>query len=121
MPLHISILILNQFVLKVNKTGCFKYNVIIRLYFILKSFNKNFLDEVEKEYRAQIEKIIKNVKVDHIDSHVHMHAIPNLFKIVCKLAKEYNIPYVRTQFEKPYLIPDLKMFSKANIINLINL
>ena len=28
--------------------------------------------------------------------------IPNIFKIVCKLATEYNIPYIRTQYEKFY-------------------
>ncbi len=84
-----------------------------------KSFDKEFLEEVEEDYRIQIEEALKHFKPEHIDSHVHMHAIPNLFKIVCKLAKEYDIPYVRTQFEKPYLIPDLKMFSKTNLINLI--
>ena len=73
---------------------------------------------MEEEYRLQIEEGLKHFKPKHIDSHVHMHAIPNLFKIVCKLAKEYDIPYIRTQFEKPYLIPDMKMFSKTNLINL---
>ncbi len=80
------------------------------------SFDKEFLEEVEEEYRLQIEEGLKHFKPEHIDSHVHMHAIPNLFKIVCKLAKEYDIPYIRTQFEKPYLIPNMKMFSKTNLI-----
>ncbi|MBR1907321.1 ChbG/HpnK family deacetylase [bacterium] len=84
-----------------------------------KSFNKEFLEELEEDYRLQIEEALKHFKPQHIDSHVHMHAIPNIFKIVCKLAKEYDIPYVRTQFEMPYFIPDLKMFSKTNLINLI--
>ena len=84
-----------------------------------KSFDKEFLEELEEDYRLQIEEALKHFKPQHIDSHVHMHAIPNIFKIVCKLAKEYDIPYVRTQFEKPYFIPDLKMFSKTNMINLI--
>lgn len=88
-------------------------------YVLKKSFDKEFLEEVEEDYRLQIEEALKHFKPQHIDSHVHMHAIPNLFKIVCKLAKEYEIPYVRTQFEKPYFIPDLKMFSKTNLINLI--
>ena len=84
-----------------------------------KSFDKEFLDELEEDYRLQIEEALKYFKPQHIDSHVHMHSIPNIFKLVCKLAKEYDIPYVRTQFEKPYFIPDLKMFSKTNLINLI--
>ena len=88
-------------------------------YVLKNSFDKEFLEEVEEEYRLQIEEGLKHFKPEHIDSHVHMHAIPNLFKIVCKLAKEYDIPYIRTQFEKPYLIPNMKMFSKTNLINLI--
>ena len=72
---------------------------------IIKSYNKDFMDQVEQEFRAQIEKIINCAKVDHIDSHVHTHAIPNIFKLTAKLAKEYNIPYIRTQYEKPYITP----------------
>ena len=75
---------------------------------ILKSFNKDFMSQVEQEFRAQIEKILSVTKVDHIDSHVHTHAIPNIFKLTAKLAKEYNIPYIRTQHEKMYFIPSLK-------------
>ena len=74
---------------------------------ILKSLDIEFLEQVEMEFRAQIEKVLKVAKVDHIDSHVHTHAIPNLFKLTAKLAKEYNIPYIRTQFEKPYITPIL--------------
>ena len=75
---------------------------------ILKSFNKDFIEQVEKEFRAQIEKVLSVAHVDHIDSHVHTHAIPNIFKLTAKLAKEYNIPYIRTQFEKPYITPILE-------------
>ena len=63
---------------------------------------------VEKEFRAQIEKILSVTKADHIDSHCHTHAITPIFKIVCKLAKEYGIPYVRTQYEEFYVVPQLK-------------
>lgn len=89
---------------------------------ILKSCNNEFLRQVEQEFRAQIEKIMAMTKVDHIDSHVHTHAIPNIFKIVVKLAKEYNIPYIRTQFEYPYLIPSIKKYlTIAYPINLIKI
>lgn len=73
------------------------------------SNNKDFLQKTEKEFRLQIEKIMNNTKVTHIDSHVHTHAIPNLFELTCKLAKEYGIKQVRTQFEEPYFVPDLKL------------
>ena len=74
---------------------------------ILKSNNKEFLKQTEKEFRAQIEKVLKFAKPDHIDSHVHTHAIPNLFKIAVRLAKEYEIPFIRTQHEEMYFIPDV--------------
>lgn len=75
---------------------------------ILKSYNKEFMAQLEQEFRAQIEKIQAVVKIDHIDSHVHTHAIPNIFILVAKLADEYKIPYIRTQFEKMYFVPSLK-------------
>lgn len=70
--------------------------------------NKSFLEQVEIEFRAQIEKILGYLKPAHIDSHVHTHAIPEIFAITCKLADEYGIPYVRTQFERPYLTPSIE-------------
>ncbi len=72
------------------------------------SNNKIFLEQLEKEFRLQIEKVLQFSKVDHIDSHVHVHAIPKIFELTCKLAKEYEIKQVRTQFEKFYVVPDLK-------------
>lgn len=78
-------------------------------YLQLMHFSNNtlFLEKIEKEFRLQIEKVLKYTKVDHLDSHVHVHAIPNIFELTCKLAKEYGIKQVRTQFEKFYLVPDL--------------
>lgn len=67
-----------------------------------------FLEQTEKEFRLQIEKVLNCTKVDHIDSHVHTHAIPKIFELTCKLAKEYGIEQVRTQAEKFYVIPDIK-------------
>lgn len=88
-----------------NKRGKFNNGYLT---LILKSYNQEFLKQVEYEFRTQIETVLNYTKVDHIDSHVHTHAIPNLFKLTAKLAKEYNIPYVRTQFEEMYFVPSIK-------------
>ena len=85
---------------------------------ILKSFNKEFLNQVETEFRAQVEKALKYCEISHIDSHVHTHAIPNIFKLISKLAKEYNIPYIRTQHEIPYIVWK-KSFNIKFAINII--
>lgn len=74
---------------------------------LLKSNSREFLRQTEKEFRAQIEKVLKHAKPDHIDSHVHTHAIPAIFNITVKLAKEYEIPYIRTQNEEIYFVPKI--------------
>ena len=90
---------------------------------LLKSLNPNnktFMEQIEKEFRAQIEKVISRTKVTHIDSHVHTHSIPKIFELTAKLAKEYGIKQIRTQFEKPYLMPDAsRIFNRKYPINLI--
>ena len=74
-------------------------------YLLLNRKNKELLKQIENEFRAQIEKCLQDTQIDHLDSHVHTHAIPEIFEITCKLAKEYGIKYVRTQFEEFYFIP----------------
>ena len=81
------------------------------LQLLIKAYNpkeKEFLPELEREFRRQIEKVLSKTKVSHIDSHSHIHSIPIIFDLVCRLAKEYGIKQVRTHFEKPFVIPDFK-------------
>lgn len=83
--------------------------------------NPEVLAEIETEFRAQIEKVMLYTNPDHLDSHVHTHAIPPIFEITCKLAQEYGIERVRTQYEVPYIsyksLP--KLFTLRRLINLI--
>jgi len=89
---------------------------------LARSTNKAFLNEVETDFRIQIEKILAKTTVCHLNSHVHTHAIPNIFQITCKLAEEYGIKYIRTQKEIPYFIPSLqKHLNLKYPINLIKL
>lgn len=82
--------------------------------------DKTFIEQVEKEFHAQIEEVMKHTKVTHIDSHVHTHSIPKIFELTAKLAKEYGIKQIRTQFEKPYLMPDVnRLLTMKYPINLI--
>lgn len=92
------------------------------LSFILNSHKKDFLNELEQEFRAQIELVKKYAKPDHIDSHVHVHAIPEIFKLTCKLAPEYEIPFIRTQYEQMYFVPSAKKhLSIAYCLNIIKI
>ncbi len=89
---------------------------------ILRQNHKHTLEQIENEFRAQIEKVLQYTQIDHLDSHVHTHAIPTIFELTCKLAKEYNIKYVRTQFEELYFIPKLaKHLNLSYPLNLVKI
>lgn len=91
-------------------------------YLLINRCRKELLEQIENEYRAQIEKIIASTAIDHLDSHVHTHAIPEIFEITCKLAKDYGIKYVRTQFEELYFIPNVaKHLNLSYPINLVKI
>lgn len=95
-----------------NSSGNFNNNF---LKLLIKSYNpkeKDFFPQMEREFRRQIEKILSKTKITHISSVDNIHAIPKIFEIVSRLAKEYGISYVRTHFEKPYIIPDLQRHFK---------
>ena len=77
-----------------NEEFCNKYFDILREVYGI--HHKEFLNQIELEFISQIEKVISKTKVTHIDSYCNIHMIPPIFKIVCKLAKQYNIQYVRT-------------------------
>jgi len=83
----------------VDKDGLFFLNytqVIGRL-----MFKKIKLDEVEKEFRLQIERVLKGgFKISHLDSHQHLHLFPVVSDIVLKLAREYEISYIRCPYSE---------------------
>ena len=90
---------------------------------LVKAYNpkeKDFMTELEREFRLQIEKTMSKTPVSHIDSHHHIHSIPKIFDLVCRLAKEYGIKQVRTHFEKLYMVPDVKKhFRLRYVINFL--
>jgi len=54
------------------------------------------LEEVRVELRRQVERLLeRGVKLDHLDSHQHVHALPRIFDEVVALAQEHRIPFVR--------------------------
>jgi chitin disaccharide deacetylase len=58
------------------------------------------LDELEREWTAQIEKFLASgLTLTHIDSHHHIHTFEELLPIVQKLAKKYNVPVRRNGSE----------------------
>jgi len=54
------------------------------------------LQQIEYELRAQIERVLADgLRPDHLNSHMHVHMIPPIFRITCELANEYEIKCVR--------------------------
>ncbi|MGI9072659.1 MAG: carbohydrate deacetylase [Bryobacteraceae bacterium] len=56
--------------------------------------------DVYEELRAQVRKILSTgLQPTHLDSHKHTHALPNVFRVVVRIAHEFGIPYVRLPFD----------------------
>ncbi len=98
-----------------DKEGFFNKNFF---QIILKSNDDDFMFEVEHEFRSQIEAVLKYTKPDFLNSHHNVHSIPKIFNLVCKLAKEYEIPAVRTQKEVFFLAE--KFLDKTQLKNWLN-
>jgi len=90
------------------------------------SKNKNALIEIENEFRAQIEKIIMSATIKSISSVDFVHEIPSIFKIVCKLAKQYKIDRIITHSENLILptsgkyLCNYKLYKNIPTLALIN-
>ncbi len=91
----------------VDRDGYFRVGFIdiLKRYMLGSGKQKNALiGEVEREWDAQIKKVVDSVKpraISALDGHVHIHMLPFLFKIAARLAKKYGIPEIRMVAE-PY-------------------
>ncbi|MGQ9577882.1 MAG: carbohydrate deacetylase [Candidatus Aminicenantales bacterium] len=72
------------------------------------------LEEIEREWRAQIEKALgTGVQVTHLDSEKHVHTFPPLFRLCLKLAAEHGIFRVRFIRERCLSWPLAQMVKAA--------
>lgn len=79
------------------------------------------LEEVEVEFRAQIEQFTSNgITPTHIDSHHHVHMIEEIFPLVIKLANELGIP-VRDSSEHDVKFLDGFYGNDLTVDSLVNL
>ena len=63
-----------------NKRGKFNKKFFQLL---LLSANKKVLEQIEFEFRTQVETVKNYAQVDFVNSYEHIHAIPAIFNIVC--------------------------------------
>jgi chitin disaccharide deacetylase len=81
------------------------------------------LDEIKKEFKAQIEKVLDSgIKLSHIDSHQHIHCFPKVMDITIELSEKFNIPYIRFPKEHiaPYMLADVEKISRFFELLVIN-
>lgn len=71
------------------------------------------LDELYKEWKEQIERVVKRgIKPTHLDSHHHVNSLSPITEVFIQLAKEYDLP-VRNNFDVPTDILTTKRFNTS--------
>lgn len=59
-------------------------------------------DAIEAELSAQVEKIqAAGLRPTHLDAHKHTHIVPRVLEAVLRVARRYEIPWVRKPFDAP--------------------
>jgi chitin disaccharide deacetylase len=67
---------------------------------LLSVISSKIRQAIRIELRAQIEWLLRrDIRPTHIDSHKHVHTFPAIFKIISRLAEEYNISTIRWPME----------------------
>lgn len=75
-------------------------NGFVKLLLLSLLHPKSLAAQAETEIRAQIDKYLRfGLKLQHLDSHRHIHLIPVLFKVTRKLQQEYDVPRIRVMNE----------------------
>ena len=63
------------------------------------------LPDIRAEWSAQILRVLDcGIRVTHIDSHQHLHALPGILRLTFDLARQYHIPFVRIPLEDRLMI-----------------
>lgn len=108
-----SLLGRNQVPTLLNSRGLLHKNH--RIFFIKYIMGLIKKGEIEKEYEAQIQKILgAGIKPQFINSHQHLHLLPGIMDITISLAKKYGVPYIRI-VEEP-LRSEGGLFRKAQLL-----
>lgn len=108
----------------VDEFGYLKISFIRALWINIAGGKKksDFLNQVEIEWKTQIEKVkdcIGDRSITFLDSHYHIHMVPSLFRLTANLCKQYNIPQIRRTKEFFYFSEKQK--ENFSIIFLINI
>lgn len=68
-------------------------------------FSEKLKNQIVKECETQIKKFLETgLKMDHLDSHNHLHIHPIILEIIVRLAKKYSIPAIRVPWQSWHLL-----------------
>ena len=57
--------------------------------------------DLEREIRAQLQKAVDaGAQISHVDGHKHVHVVPKVFRIVCRVAPDYGVGAIRSTVER---------------------
>lgn len=55
------------------------------------------------EFRAQVEQLLaRGIRLDHLDTHKHLHIFPPVLDAVTEVAREFGIRWIRKPFDVPF-------------------
>ncbi|MCX5668485.1 MAG: ChbG/HpnK family deacetylase [Candidatus Omnitrophica bacterium] len=82
-------------------------------------FGKADLEGFKRELKAQLELLKKaGAKITHINSHEHVHMVPEILNIFVSLAKEFNIPALRyPRGDRPMRAFNIRDLYKKSILS----
>ena len=91
----------------VDESGAFPGT---RIGFLRKLFSGRIdIEHVKIELKSQIDKAAHSgARITNLSSHEHLHMIPEIFKVVTDLAKEYGVNYIRV-LKKEAIIPPFSL------------
>ncbi len=82
----------------IDRRGYMK-NTFLDFYRSLKH-DAELLKETEIEMRAQFENAVQSgLALNHVNGHQHIHMIPEVFEIICRMMNQYGIRFIRIPSE----------------------
>jgi predicted glycoside hydrolase/deacetylase ChbG (UPF0249 family) len=62
--------------------------------------------DVYTELRLQVERIVASgIRPSHFDTHKHTHLVPRIFRVLVRLAREFQVSYVRLPLDRTLPVP----------------
>ncbi len=73
-------------------------------YYLSARHDAEVLKQVEIEIRAQFEKAAGcGLRMNHVNGHQHVHMIPGIFEMVCRMMTDYGMKFIRIPSE-PFFV-----------------